>query len=80
MNVTVSITPEQLRALRNVICMAGEHITPGTYMDSERDMAHRTCASMAHDIYVAWSQLPDGSALKSMYADDVWHPETELPA
>lgn len=74
MNVQTSITPEQLRALHNVVCLGGGHIEPGTYMDSERELAHRACASMAHDIYVAWAQLPDGSALKSMYADDVWHP------
>ncbi|WP_186518915.1 hypothetical protein [Synechococcus sp. PROS-9-1] len=86
MNTKITITQESLRAMHNSISYAAEMLRAndmGTYADDylkeELDLAHRACAYMGQSLYEAWSELPDGSPLKEIYRDEMWHPETELP-
>mgnify|MGYP003681456821 CR=1 FL=1 len=85
MNTRTNITPENIRAIHNCVAYAAECLRANNtgshadiYLSNELNLAHKSVASMAHDLYVAWDQLPDGSALKHLYADDVWHPEPDL--
>ena len=82
MNTPTNITPENIRAIHNCLAYAAEQLRANDsgshadiYLSNELDLAHKSIASMAHDLYAAWSQLPDGSALKCLTADDIWHPE-----
>lgn len=77
MNTTITITQESLQALHNIICAAGPHIQEGTYLDSQLDLAHKACAYMGQELYEAWAALPDGSPLKEIYKEDIWHPEED---
>ena len=86
MNTPTNITPENIRAIHNCLAYAAEQLRANnsgsyadTYLDNELDLAHKSVASMAHDLYMAWRRLPDDSVVKYLYADDVWHPEPELP-
>ena len=77
MNTQITITQDSLRAIHNIICLAGAHIEEGTYLSSELDLAHKACAYMGQELYEAWAKLPDGSPLKEIYREDIWAPEQE---
>ena len=84
MNTQITITQENLRALHNSISYAAEQLRAnytGSLADvnlsNELDLAHKTCAYMGHELYKSWSELPEGTPLKEMYRNDVWHPDEE---
>lgn len=84
MNTQITITQEQLRALHNSISYAADQLRAndkGTHADNylkgELDLAHKACAYMGHELYQAWSELPEGTPLKDIYRDDIWHPDQE---
>lgn len=80
MNTQITISQDQLRAIHNIICEAGEHIEEGTYLSSELDIAHKACAQIGQNLYEAWEKLPNGSPLKEIYRDDIWAPCSEAEA
>lgn len=47
------------------------------YLSNELKLAHKACAYMGHEIYKAWSDLPEGTPLKEIYRDEIWHPELD---
>lgn len=76
-NVSVSLTPEQLRAISNCLSRAAHDLDMDTWLGEQLDTATRAVAAMGHEIYEHWSALPDGSALKRAYGDDgdlIWSP------
>lgn len=84
MNAQITISQEQLRALHNSISYAADQLRAndmGTYADkylkSELDLAHKACAYIGHELYETWTALPNGSPLKELYRDDIWHPDPE---
>lgn len=84
MNAQITITQEQLRALHNSISACSEYLRANDtgshadiYLGNQLDLAHKACAYMGHELYKAWSELPDGTPLKEIYRDDVWHPEPD---
>lgn len=85
MQTTITITQEQLDAMANSIQACAEYLranNKGTHADiylaNELNLAHKACAYIGHELYEAWSALPNGSALKDLYAEDIWSPEPPL--
>ena len=82
MNTQITITQESLRALHNSIAACAEYLRANDtgshadiYLNNELDLAHKACAYMGQSLYEEWSNLPDGSPLKEIYREDIWHPE-----
>ena len=84
MNTQITITQEQLRALHNSISACGEYLRANDtgshadiYLRNELRLAHKACAYMGHELHKAWSELPEGTPLKEIYRDEIWHPEPD---
>lgn len=78
------MSQEDLTALHNCISYAAEQLRvqyigshADVYLRRELDLAHKQCAYMGQSIYAAWAELPEGTPLKEVYRDDVWHPEQQ---
>jgi hypothetical protein len=65
--VTVTISPEDVDALSNVILAA---VSEDASTDAEA--AYKWLAYARECLYKEWKALPSGSHLKAAYEDDVW--------
>ncbi len=72
MKTVVTITQDELDAIHTGLTIEGE---PTPYQLQQHILATKVVANLAQEIYEVWDALPDGSALKEVYRDDVWHPE-----
>ncbi len=82
MQTNTTINQEQLTAIHNCLSYAAEQLrqnNTGSLADvalsNDLALAHKVTARIAHSLYEEWQALPDGSALKDLYQEDVWHPQ-----
>lgn len=82
MKTQVTVSQEDLRALHNCIAACAEYLRANdngsladVYLSNELELAHKVTAYIAQELYQEWASLPEGTPLKEMYRDDVWHPE-----
>ncbi len=82
MQTNITISQEQLTAIHNCLSYAAEQLREnhkGSLADvalaNDLTLAHKAAARIAQALYEEWQALPDGSALKDLYQEDVWHPQ-----
>lgn len=69
--INVTITPEEERALSNLI--TGLKVKDIDGDDNEDiSLAYKWIAYVRGELYKNWTALPKGSHLKSAYAEEVW--------
>lgn len=82
-NHSTAITPQEATCLHNVVQAVRQPLEakrqrrePLTDQEhsllQDTDTARKWLASVNEGLYQAWTALPEGSALKTAYAEDVW--------